>query len=42
MKKYSRYLYNLERSGEVSETEREAYIGIYRLLNQIERVMMLQ
>ena len=35
--KYSRYLYNLERSGEVSETEREAYIGIYRLLNQIEK-----
>ena len=35
--KYSRYLYNLEKSGEVSETEREAYIGIYRLLNQIEK-----
>ena len=35
--KYSRYLYNLEKSGKVSETEREAYIGIYRLLNQIEK-----
>ena len=35
--KYSRYLYNLEKSGEVSEAEREAYIGIYRLLNQIEK-----
>ena len=35
--KYSRYLYNLEKSGGVSETEREAYIGIYRLLNQIEK-----
>lgn len=35
--KYSRYLYNLEKSGEVTETEREAYIGIYRLLNQIEK-----
>lgn len=35
--KYSRYLYNMERSGEISETEREAYIGIYRLLNQIEK-----
>ena len=35
--KYSRYLYNMERSGEISEAEREAYIGIYRLLNQIEK-----
>lgn len=35
--KYSRYLYKLEKTGEVSETEREAYIGIYRLLNQIEK-----
>lgn len=35
--KYSRYLYNLEKSGDVSEPEREAYIGIYRLLNQIEK-----
>ena len=35
--KYSRYLYNLEKSGAVTETEREAYIGIYRLLNQIEK-----
>lgn len=35
--KYSRYLYNLEKNGEISETEREAYIGIYRLLNQIEK-----
>ena len=35
--KYSRYLYKLERAGEVSEPEREAYIGIYRLLNQIEK-----
>ena len=35
--KYSRYLYNMERNGEISETEREAYIGIYRLLNQIEK-----
>ena len=35
--KYSRYLYNLEESGAVTETEREAYIGIYRLLNQIEK-----
>ncbi|MGP1612136.1 MAG: DUF6240 domain-containing protein [Catonella sp.] len=34
---YSRYLYKLEKAGEVSEPEREAYIGIYRLLNQIEK-----
>lgn len=35
--KYSRYLYKLEKSGEINEAEREAYIGIYRLLNRIEK-----
>ena len=35
--KYSRYLYNLEKNGDIGETEREAYIGIYRLLTQIEK-----
>ncbi len=34
---YSRYLYKLEQGGEVTAEEREAYIGIYRLIRQIER-----
>ncbi len=37
MEKYSRYLYNLEKNGEISAEEKEAYIGIYRLLHQIEK-----
>jgi len=37
MTKYSRYLYELERNGQVTEGEREAYIGVYRLLHQIEK-----
>ncbi len=37
MEKYSRYLYNLEKNGEISAEEKEAYIGIYRLLRQIEK-----
>lgn len=35
--RYSAYLYKAETMGEITETEREAYIGIYRLLNQIEK-----
>lgn len=35
--KYSRYLYRLERNQEITEPEKEAYIGIYRLLRQIEK-----
>lgn len=34
---YSRYLYQLEQHKEISAEEREAYIGIYRLLRQIEK-----
>lgn len=34
---YSRFLYGLEKNGEISENERETYIGIYRLLRQIEK-----
>lgn len=34
---YSRFLANMEREGEVSASEREAYIGIYRMLHQIEK-----
>lgn len=35
--KYSKFLYKLERSGEISDAERTSYIGIYRMLNRIER-----
>lgn len=35
--KYSAFLQKLDRAGDISETEREAYIGIYRLFRQIER-----
>lgn len=34
---YSRYLYHLEQNKEISAVEREAYIGIYRLVRQIEK-----
>ena len=37
IEKYSRYLYNLEKNGEITAEEKEAYIGIYRLLHQIEK-----
>lgn len=32
----SKFLYKLEKNDEIGESEREAYIGIYRLLHQIE------
>jgi hypothetical protein len=35
--KYSKFLQKLDRSGDITSDEREAYIGIYRLFNQIER-----
>ncbi len=35
--KFSKYLYKLEKSHAVSEQEREAYIGIYRLFRQLEK-----
>ncbi len=37
MTKYSRYLYELEKNNQISEGERDAYIGIYRLFHQIEK-----
>lgn len=37
MEKYSKYLYKLEKSNSISEDERDAYIGIYRLFRQIEK-----
>lgn len=35
--KYSVFLQKLDRAGGISPEEREAYIGIYRLFNQIEK-----
>lgn len=35
--KYSKFLYKLQKSGQITEKERDSYIGIYRLLNRIER-----
>ncbi len=35
--KYSRYLWQLEKNDEITESERDGYIGIYRLLNNIEK-----
>ncbi len=35
--KYSRFLYKLDKSGEISDSEREAYIGIYRFINRLEK-----
>ena len=35
--KFSKFLYKLEKSGEISDSERASYIGIYRMLNRIER-----
>ncbi len=35
--KYSRYLWQLEQENGITAQEREGYIGVYRLLNQIEK-----
>ena len=34
--RFGEYLWKLEQSGEISEDERSAYIGIYRLIRQVE------
>lgn len=34
---YSRFLYQLERKKDITENERKAYIGIYRMVHQIGR-----
>lgn len=34
---YSRFLYGLEKNNKITAEEREGYIGIYRLVNQIEK-----
>lgn len=35
--KYSEFLWKMEQHKEITDSEREAYIGIYRLLNQIDK-----
>ncbi len=35
--KYSKFLYRLEQAGELTAQEKEAFIGCYRLLNQVEK-----
>lgn len=35
--KYSHFLYHLEKNKEITEEERESFIGCYRLLRQIEK-----
>lgn len=35
--KFSSYLYKLEQNNQISEEERSSYIGVYRLLNQVEK-----
>ena len=37
METYSRYLYGLEKNKDITPEEREAYIGVYRMLRQIEK-----
>ncbi len=34
--KYSEFLYNLENKNAITQEEREAYMGIYRLINQVQ------
>lgn len=35
--KFSKYLWKMEQKQEISQEERDSYIGIYRLLNQIDK-----
>ncbi len=35
--KYSRFLLRLERSGDITDDEKQAFIGMYRLFNKIEK-----
>lgn len=35
--KYSRFLYRLEQTSEITPEEKESFIGIYRLLRQVEK-----
>ncbi len=35
--RYSRFLWQMEKSGQITPEERSGYIGVYRLLNQIQK-----
>ena len=35
--KFSEYLYKLEKNNQITEEERNSYIGIYRLIHQVEQ-----
>lgn len=35
--KYSEFLWQLEKNNEITQEERDSYIGIYRLISQVER-----
>lgn len=35
--KYSEFLWKLEKNAEITSSEREAYIGMYRLINNVEK-----
>jgi hypothetical protein len=35
--RYSRFLWQMEKAGQISEEERMGYIGVYRLLNQVQK-----
>ena len=35
--KYAEFLYKLEKSGDITESEKKAFIGMYRLFNKIEK-----
>lgn len=37
MENYSRYLHRLEKNQDITPEERDAYIGVYRMLRQIEK-----
>jgi len=37
VEKFSRFLYKLEQTNEITDEEKESYIGIYRMLNQLEK-----
>ncbi len=35
--KYAKFLFRLEKNGEITEDEKQAFIGMYRLFNQVEK-----
>lgn len=41
-RRFSEYLWKMEQNHEISEEERSSYIGIYRLIRQVEIQMVQQ